>query len=73
SVEHMQRYTTQGMATDQGKNSNVAALAGLGGPPRGPFCGALPPLRLLGGGETFKLEKRGRPFPVNYKKKKPPP
>jgi len=26
-VEHMKRYTTQGMATDQGKNSNVAALA----------------------------------------------
>ncbi len=27
SVEHMKRYTTQGMATDQGKNSNVGALA----------------------------------------------
>ncbi len=27
SVEHMKRYTTQGMATDQGKNSNVLALA----------------------------------------------
>jgi sarcosine oxidase subunit alpha len=27
SVEHMKRYTTQGMATDQGRNSNVAALA----------------------------------------------
>ena len=27
SVEHMKRYTTQGMAPDQGKNSNVAALA----------------------------------------------
>ncbi|CUH77856.1 sarcosine oxidase subunit alpha family protein [Tropicibacter naphthalenivorans] len=27
SVEHMKRYTTQGMATDQGKNSNVQALA----------------------------------------------
>ncbi|MGH1577589.1 sarcosine oxidase subunit alpha family protein [Planktotalea sp.] len=27
SVEHMKRYTTQGMATDQGKNSNVNALA----------------------------------------------
>ena len=27
SVEHMKRYTTQGMATDQGKNSNVTALA----------------------------------------------
>ena len=27
SVEHMKRYTTQGMATDQGKGSNVAALA----------------------------------------------
>ncbi len=27
SVEHMKRYTTQGMATDQGKNSNMGALA----------------------------------------------
>ncbi len=27
SVEHMKRYTTQGMATDQGKGSNIAALA----------------------------------------------
>jgi len=29
SVEHMKRYTTQGMATDQGKNSNIGALAVL--------------------------------------------
>ena len=29
SVEHMKRYTTQGMAPDQGKSSNVAALAVL--------------------------------------------
>ena len=29
SVEHMKRYTTQGMAPDQGKNSNVVALAVL--------------------------------------------
>ncbi|SDF75577.1 sarcosine oxidase subunit alpha family protein [Sulfitobacter delicatus] len=29
SVEHMKRYTTQGMAPDQGKNSNVTALAVL--------------------------------------------
>ena len=29
SVEHMKRYTTQGMATDQGKISNVTALAVL--------------------------------------------
>ncbi len=29
SVEHMKRYTTQGMAPDQGKNSNVVALAAL--------------------------------------------
>jgi sarcosine oxidase subunit alpha len=29
SVEHMKRYTTQGMALDQGKNSNVGALAVL--------------------------------------------
>ncbi len=27
SVEHMKRYTTQGMATDQGKGSSVQALA----------------------------------------------
>lgn len=27
SVEHMKRYTTQGMAPDQGKNSNMGALA----------------------------------------------
>jgi sarcosine oxidase subunit alpha len=27
SVEHVKRYTTQGMAIDQGKNSNVASLA----------------------------------------------
>ena len=29
SVEHMKRYTTQGMAPDQGKNSNLGALAVL--------------------------------------------
>jgi heterotetrameric sarcosine oxidase alpha subunit len=29
SVEHMKRYTTQGMAPDQGKNSNVGALVVL--------------------------------------------
>lgn len=29
SVEHMKRYTTQGMATDQGKVSNVLALSVL--------------------------------------------
>ncbi|WP_424970989.1 sarcosine oxidase subunit alpha family protein [Dinoroseobacter sp. S76] len=29
SVEHMKRYTTQGMATDQGKSSNLLALAVL--------------------------------------------
>ena len=29
AVEHMKRYTTQGMAPDQGKNSNVGALAVL--------------------------------------------
>lgn len=29
SVEHMKRWTTQGMAPDQGKSSNVAALAVL--------------------------------------------
>ncbi|MDT8856530.1 sarcosine oxidase subunit alpha family protein [Paracoccaceae bacterium Fryx2] len=29
SVEHMKRYTTQGMAPDQGKNSSIGALAVL--------------------------------------------
>ncbi|MFY0660677.1 MAG: sarcosine oxidase subunit alpha family protein [Shimia sp.] len=29
SVEHMKRYTTQGMAPDQGKNSNMGTLAVL--------------------------------------------
>ncbi len=29
SVEHMKRYTTQGMAPDQGKNSNIGSLAVL--------------------------------------------
>ncbi len=29
SVEHLKRYTTQGMAADQGKSSNVTALAVL--------------------------------------------
>src|SRR3546814_8279596 len=27
SIEHVKRYTTTGMGTDQGKTSNVAALA----------------------------------------------
>jgi heterotetrameric sarcosine oxidase alpha subunit len=31
SVEHLKRYTTAGMATDQGKTSNVNALARLAG------------------------------------------
>jgi len=31
SVEHLKRYTTLGMATDQGKTSNVAGLAILAG------------------------------------------
>ncbi|HYM42007.1 MAG TPA: 2Fe-2S iron-sulfur cluster-binding protein [Steroidobacteraceae bacterium] len=30
SVEHLKRYTTTGMGTDQGKTSNVNALAALG-------------------------------------------
>ena len=43
SVEHMKRYTTQGMAPDQGKSSNVVALAVLadvGGQCRRRFCAA---------------------------------
>ena len=31
SVEHLKRYTTLGMATDQGKTSNMAALSRLAG------------------------------------------
>lgn len=31
SVEHLKRYTTLGMATDQGKTANMAALARLAG------------------------------------------
>lgn len=31
SVEHLKRYTTTGMATDQGKTSNVNALVVMGG------------------------------------------
>ncbi len=31
SVEHLKRYTTLGMATDQGKTSNMAALARIAG------------------------------------------
>ena len=31
SVEHLKRYTTTGMATDQGKTSNVNALVPMGG------------------------------------------
>jgi heterotetrameric sarcosine oxidase alpha subunit len=31
SVEHLKRYTTLGMATDQGKTSNVNALAAMAG------------------------------------------
>lgn len=31
SIEHVKRYTTAGMATDQGKTSNVNALAGVAG------------------------------------------
>ena len=31
SVEHLKRYTTMGMATDQGKTSNVNALVLMGG------------------------------------------
>ena len=30
SVEHLKRYTTMGMATDQGKTSNVNALVLMG-------------------------------------------
>ena len=31
SIEHVKRYTTAGMATDQGKTSNVNALATVAG------------------------------------------
>ncbi|WP_164661032.1 sarcosine oxidase subunit alpha family protein [Tropicibacter sp. Alg240-R139] len=64
SVEHMKRYTTQGMATDQGKNSNVAALAiladatGRGIPETGTTTFRPPyspvPIAALGAGGTGK-------------------
>ena len=31
SIEHVKRYTTTGMGTDQGKTSNVNALSHRGG------------------------------------------
>ena len=35
SIEHMKRYTAVGMAVDQGRTSNVNALAILGNAPAG--------------------------------------
>jgi hypothetical protein len=43
SVEHMKRYTTQGMAPDQGKSSNIAALAFWPTPPGAAFPKPAPP------------------------------
>ena len=39
SVEHMKRYTTQGMAPDQGKSSNMSALAVLADATGGTIAG----------------------------------
>ncbi|MCC5992053.1 MAG: sarcosine oxidase subunit alpha family protein [Rhodobacteraceae bacterium] len=39
SVEHMKRYTTQGMAPDQGKSSNMGALAVLADATGGTIAG----------------------------------
>ena len=77
SVEHMKRYTTQGMATDQGKNSNVAALAfwpmRRGGvfPKREPphSVPPIPPLRLRPWGarhaaQALRLNALPRPTPL---------
>ena len=39
SIEHVKRYTTTGMATDQGKTSNMNALGLVAGAPRPPAAG----------------------------------
>ena len=76
SVEHMKRYTTVGMAVDQGKTSNVNALALLGRatgrapadvgtttfrPPYHPVA-----IGALAGARTNELAQRYRRLPVQW-------
>src|SRR5207302_5911824 len=55
SVEHLQRYTTTGMGTDQGKTSNINALILMGGytgqdPPEVGTTRLRPPFAAVRGG-----------------------
>ena len=75
SVEHLKRYTTLGMATDQGKTSNVnalAILAGLQDRPiaevgtttyRPPYCPVS--IGALAGGETGRHFRPIRRSPIH--------
>ncbi|HEV7383394.1 MAG TPA: sarcosine oxidase subunit alpha family protein [Phenylobacterium sp.] len=75
SVEHLKRYTTLGMATDQGKTSNVnalAILAGLTGRPiaqvgttRDRFAYTPVPLGLFAGAARGDLFKPIRRLPMH--------
>ncbi len=76
SVEHMKRYTTVGMAVDQGKTSNVNALALLGrATGRAPaevgtttFRPPFHPVAIgaLAGGRVHELAQRFRRLPVRW-------
>ena len=75
SVEHLKRWTTLGMATDQGKTSNISALAVMGELTgktiaetgttifRPPYTGVS--LSALGGGDTGKTFKPHRLTPTH--------
>jgi sarcosine oxidase subunit alpha len=75
-VEHLKRWTTLGMATDQGKTSNISALAvmaeltGKSIPETGttifrpPYTGVS--LSVLGGGDTGPLFRPRRLTPTHY-------
>jgi sarcosine oxidase, subunit alpha len=76
SVEHMKRYTTAGMAIDQGKTSNVSALALLGQVTgrtpaevgtttyRPPYCPVA--VGALAGARVDDLAQRFRRLPVHW-------
>ncbi|MEC7763038.1 MAG: sarcosine oxidase subunit alpha family protein [Pseudomonadota bacterium] len=76
SVEHLKRWTTLGMATDQGKTSNISALAvmaelsGATIPQTGttmfrpPYTGVS--LAVLGGGDTGKHFRPSRLTPTHH-------
>ena len=76
SVEHMKRWTTLGMATDQGKTSNVSALAvmaeltGKGIPETGTTIFRPPytpvALSVLGGGDTGAAFRPRRLTPTHH-------